>query len=95
MKDLLNRKIKRRESFRPFAPSVLAEKTGVFGETAPGVTLGALRTAVERGEIRSSDRVVLLVTGDGLKTPEHVSSRLRPVEIDPDADAVLDELAAA
>jgi carbamoyltransferase len=28
MKELLNRKIKRRESFRPFAPSVLAERTG-------------------------------------------------------------------
>jgi carbamoyltransferase len=28
MKDLLNRKIKRRESFRPFAPSVLEEQTG-------------------------------------------------------------------
>ncbi|HEV7787241.1 MAG TPA: carbamoyltransferase C-terminal domain-containing protein, partial [Thermoanaerobaculia bacterium] len=28
MKDLLNLKIKRRESFRPFAPSVLEERTG-------------------------------------------------------------------
>src|SRR5258708_532274 len=28
MKDLLNAKIKRRESFRPFAPSVLEERTG-------------------------------------------------------------------
>jgi carbamoyltransferase len=28
MKDVLNRKIKRRESFRPFAPSVLEERTG-------------------------------------------------------------------
>ncbi|HEY8022493.1 MAG TPA: carbamoyltransferase C-terminal domain-containing protein, partial [Thermoanaerobaculia bacterium] len=28
MKDLLNRKIKRRESFRPFAPSILEERTG-------------------------------------------------------------------
>jgi carbamoyltransferase len=28
MKDLLNRKIKRRESFRPFAPSILEEHTG-------------------------------------------------------------------
>jgi carbamoyltransferase len=28
MKELLNLKIKRRESFRPFAPSVLAERTG-------------------------------------------------------------------
>jgi carbamoyltransferase len=28
MKELLNRKIKRRESFRPFAPSILEERTG-------------------------------------------------------------------
>ena len=28
MKDLLNRKIKRRESFRPFAPSILREEAG-------------------------------------------------------------------
>src|SRR4051812_49971550 len=28
MKDVLNLKIKRRESFRPFAPSVLEERTG-------------------------------------------------------------------
>jgi len=28
MRDLLNSKIKRRESFRPFAPSILAERTG-------------------------------------------------------------------
>jgi carbamoyltransferase len=28
MKDVLNRKIKRRESFRPFAPSILEERTG-------------------------------------------------------------------
>lgn len=32
MKDLINRKIKRRESFRPFAPSILAEKTGEYFE---------------------------------------------------------------
>ena len=32
MKDLLNRKIKRRESFRPFAPSVLREAVGEWFE---------------------------------------------------------------
>ena len=32
MKDLINRKIKRREAFRPFAPSILAEKTGEYFE---------------------------------------------------------------
>ncbi len=32
MKDLINRKIKRREAFRPFAPSILAERTGSYFE---------------------------------------------------------------
>jgi carbamoyltransferase len=32
MKDLINQKIKRRESFRPFAPTVLAQKTGEYFE---------------------------------------------------------------
>jgi threonine synthase len=74
---------------------LLAETTGVFGETAPGVTLGALRRAVEAGELGERDRVVLLVTGDGLKTPEHVAERYRPIEIEPNADRVLARLAAA
>ena len=56
--------------------ALLAETTGVFGETAPGVTLGALQEAVRRGELGESDRVVLLVTGDGLKTPGLVADRL-------------------
>jgi threonine synthase len=73
----------------------LAETTGVFGETAPAVTLGALRAAVAAGDVGADDRVVLLVTGDGLKTPEHVADRLDPVEIDPDADQLLDRLQAA
>jgi carbamoyltransferase len=33
MKDILNHKIKRRESFRPFAPSVLREAVGAWFET--------------------------------------------------------------
>jgi carbamoyltransferase len=33
MKDILNAKIKRRESFRPFAPSILREAVGEFFET--------------------------------------------------------------
>src|SRR3954452_11732737 len=45
--------------------ALLATTTGVFGETATGVTLGALRESVRRGEVGRSDRVVLLVTGDG------------------------------
>ena len=73
----------------------LAETSGVFGETAAGVTLGALREAVRRGEVGRHDRVVLLVTGDGLKTPGPVAERLRPVEIEPDADELLARLQPA
>jgi threonine synthase len=69
--------------------SLLAEQAGVFGETAAGVSLGALREAVHRGTIGEEDEVVLLVTGDGLKTPEPVAGLLRPVAIQADADAVL------
>lgn len=32
MKDLINRKIKRREAFRPFAPTILADETGNYFE---------------------------------------------------------------
>jgi threonine synthase len=71
---------------------LLAEHAGVFGETAAGVSLGALRGAVEDGELGVNDRVVLVVTGDGLKTPGPVVARLDPVAIDAEADAVLERL---
>jgi threonine synthase len=73
---------------------LLAETAGVFGETAAGVALGALREALRRGQVGEDERVVLLVTGDGLKTPEPVAHRLRPLEVEPDADLLLERLAA-
>ena len=72
--------------------ATLAAHTGVFGETAAGVALGALREAVERGELGSGDRVVLVVTGDGLKTPGPVAGLFEPIGIEADADAVLERL---
>jgi threonine synthase len=72
--------------------ALLAETSGVFGETAAGVTLGALREAVREGGVGQSDTVVLLVTGDGLKTPQPIAGLLQPVEIDADADALLERL---
>jgi threonine synthase len=71
---------------------ILAEHAGVFGETAAGVSLGALRRAVDESNLGADDRVVLVVTGDGLKTPGPVKGRLDPVGIDADADAVLERL---
>ena len=72
--------------------ALLAETTGVFGETAPAVALGALRAAVESGQLGENDRVVLLVTGDGLKTPGLVADRYDPIRVQPDADLILETL---
>jgi threonine synthase len=72
--------------------ALLAETSGIFGETAAGVTLGALREAVRHGVLGERDNVVLLVTGDGLKTPQLVVDRVRPIEIDADSDALLERL---
>jgi threonine synthase len=69
--------------------ALLAETSGVFGETAAGVTLGALRLAREAGAVGPEDTVVLLVTGDGLKTPQPIADRVRPVVVEADADALL------
>ena len=74
--------------------SLLAETGGIFGETAAGVTLGALRAAVEAGQLGERDRVVVLVTGTGLKTPSVVEVR-ESVEIEPDVDVLLDALGVA
>jgi threonine synthase len=52
--------------------SFLAQHSGVFGESAAGVTVGALRAAAESGAFGPDDRVVVLVTGTGLKTPQLV-----------------------
>jgi threonine synthase len=72
----------------------LAENAGIFGETAVGVTVGALRAAAARGDIGPGDRVVALVTGTGLKTPQAVEDEAAGslVEIDADLDALLEEL---
>jgi threonine synthase len=75
--------------------SLLAEYGGIFGEGATGAALGALREAVRRGDVGERDRVVLLVTGTGLKTPQLAEASGEVVEIDADVDALLDELGVA
>jgi threonine synthase len=72
--------------------ALLAETAGIFGEGATGCAVGALREAVARGQIGPRDRVVVLVTGTGLKTPKLANAAGAVVEIEPDADALLDEL---
>src|SRR6202044_823843 len=47
---------------------LLAETTGIFTETAGGVTVAVLRKLAERGDIDPAERVVAYITGEGLKT---------------------------
>ena len=74
--------------------ALLAGTSGVFGETAAGVMLGALRDAVANGKLGEHDRVVGLVTGTGLKTPTAVGVP-DGAEIDADVDELLDRLKVA
>src|SRR5689334_19654875 len=48
----------------------VARLEGIYPETAGGVTLAAAAAAQARGVIRPDDEVVVLVTGNGLKTPD-------------------------
>ena len=75
--------------------ALLAERSGVFGEAAAGICLGALRQAVASGGVGADDSVVLLVTGDGLKTPGLVADRQGSIVIDADADSLLEQLGVA
>ena len=51
---------------------LLAETTGIFTETAGGVTTAVLRKLAEQGAIGADERVVVVITGDGLKTLDAV-----------------------
>lgn len=64
MKDILNKKIKRRESFRPFAPSVLREKTGEWFETDADVPF-MMQVFQIRPEKRDAVPAVTHVNGSG------------------------------
>ena len=73
---------------------LLAETTGVFTETAGGVTTAVLRKLAERGAIGSSERVVLVITGEGLKTLDAARGTFATYEVDPSLDEVDAALAA-
>jgi carbamoyltransferase len=64
MKDILNRKIKRRESFRPFAPSIIREAVGAWFETDYDVPF-MLQVYQIRKEKRALIPAVTHVNGSG------------------------------
>ena len=62
---------------------LLAETTGIFTETAGGVTTAVLAKLAERGAIDPSERVVVVITGEGLKTLDAIREGHHVEEIEP------------
>ncbi len=60
---------------------LLAETTGVFAETAGGVTTAVLKRLIEAGSLDTSRETVIYNTGDGLKTQDAVSDRVGPTAV--------------
>jgi len=61
---------------------LLAETTGIFTETAGGVTAATLAKLAARGDIGPGERVVLYITGEGLKTLDAVRGTFAVHEVD-------------
>ena len=74
---------------------LLAETTGVFTETAGGVTIGVLSKLAEAGEIGSDERVVAYITGEGLKTLDAARESFRMHELESTLEAFEAEFGAA
>jgi threonine synthase len=65
---------------------LLAETTGVFTETAGGVTMAVLAKLAERGDISEDERTVVYITGEGLKTLDAARESFQMTEIEPSLD---------
>jgi threonine synthase len=66
---------------------LLAQTTGIFTETAGGVTTAVLAKLAERGDIDPDERVVLYITGEGLKTLDVARGTFEAWEIEPRVDS--------
>ena len=67
---------------------LLAETTGIFAETAGGVTVAAAVQLANSGRLGPDDEVVLCITGNGLKTLDPL------VNVIPDAPVIPPKLSA-
>ena len=67
---------------------LLARTEGIFAETAGGVTIATLKRLAEEGVVRPDERVVVYITGHGLKTLDAVRRQVGPTAtITPTLDA--------
>ena len=66
---------------------LLARTTGIFTETAGGVTTAVLAKLAQRGDIDPHERVVAYITGEGLKTLDCARGTFETWQIEPTLDA--------
>ncbi len=77
------------------AMKLLAETEGIFTETAGGVTLGVTKKLIAQGRIPKDEKIVIAITGNGLKTQEALSGKVELTKVInaklPEFDALLKE----
>jgi threonine synthase len=74
---------------------LLAQTTGIFTETAGGVTTAVLAKLAERGDLDPDERIALVITGEGLKTLDAVRGTFEAFEIAPSYDAFVADVETA
>ena len=71
---------------------LLARTTGIFAETAGGVTVSVLRKLLADGLLDPAQETVIYNTGDGLKTLDAVRDTFRAHEVEPSVESFSAEL---
>jgi len=82
MKDILNEKIKHRESFRPFAPSILEEFTSDYFEFASGRFSEILPYMLLVARVKKPDKIPAVTHVDGTGRLQTVSRNINPLYYD-------------
>lgn len=76
------------------AMDLLGRTTGVFGEPAGVAGTAGLIKAVHKGIVKADEKVVVLVTGNGLKDVSNaIKAAGSPIETEPDPDSLREILA--
>jgi threonine synthase len=76
------------------AIQTLGSQAGIIAEPAAAAGYAALQGALQAGFVHPSERVVVLITGSGLKTPQYLEPHNRAVNIRASLDDLTDALAA-
>ena len=75
------------------AMRLLGRTSGIFGEPAGVTGLAGLKTLVQRGTIKSDERVVAIVTGNGLKDVKNaIAAAGEPIKVEPSMEQLVVEL---